>query len=113
MLSAQLFSTYFLQGFAYGFFYRLVRLFLFVDIIEGKEAVRREYILVQPIGFAHQTAETVALHGTLEERFGRPYQDLRLAFRRLPGHAQRPSRETLSVLIQSGYPFLPAQLIIF
>ena len=76
-----LFLRYFSQGFAYGFFDNGKGLLLFIHVVKRYievrrlTAVRRQHVLVQAIGFAHESAQAVALHGVLEERFGCPYED--------------------------------------
>ena len=70
-------------------------------------------ILVQAIGFSHQSPQMIAFDRPFEERFGCPNEDLRILFGRLIGHTHRPRRETFPLFVQSGNALLSAEFIMF
>ena len=71
-----------------------------------------QQILMQAIGFAHESSQVIALDRTFEERLGCPDEDLR-ALRGQIGHTKRPGDEAFAVFVQGGYALLSAEFTIF
>jgi hypothetical protein len=69
---------------------------------------------MQAIGFAHESAQMIALDGTFEERFGCPNKDLGIISQTwLPGDTERPGRKALTVFVQLRDTFLSAESAMF
>ena len=65
---------------------------LCLELLEG--------FTVKAVGFAHKTAETVAVHGVLMQGFGCPNHDLSFSFGRQNMRTQRP--DDVAVALGTG-----------